>query len=146
MTSREFIEKALRDTTKKTWCSSVTSHKDLGGGITVYSYGWHYPLVKIINGYAFVNDKGYSNTTAKHINWAFSAASNIVGWHNVFHAPLFDGGSLNKRDIIAGAEKELARLRAEMAGKKRQDTRVFDWLKAQEARMMGTIQITKELA
>lgn len=55
-------------------CSSVS----YWGGV-LYSYGHHYPLMFYVqardgNRVLFVNTSGYSNTTAKHINWAFSAA------------------------------------------------------------------------
>ena len=51
-------------------------------GDTVYSYGRHYPLGRIgtYKGQkiAFINDTGYSNTTAKHIRHAKSAASHLI--------------------------------------------------------------------
>jgi hypothetical protein len=55
-------------------CSSVI----FSSGV-LYSYGYHYPLmwtVKSRDGrdVLFVNTRGYSVTTAKHINWAFRAA------------------------------------------------------------------------
>jgi len=36
---------------------------------TVYSYGYHYPLLFIVNGLKFRNTAGYSATTGKHISW-----------------------------------------------------------------------------
>lgn len=36
----------------------------------IYSYGYHYPLAIKINGSWFINDAGYSTTTAKHISIA----------------------------------------------------------------------------
>lgn len=143
MTTREFIKKALTGETRKDSCSSVMQRKDNDGNVTVYSYGYHYPLVKIINGKAFVNDRGYSVTTAKHIGWAFSAAAEIVGWENVYHAPLnnrYDHHTLTPEGIKAGATEELLRLHKEMATKKRKDTQVYAHLEYQKARMVATLE------
>lgn len=76
MTTREFIQKTF-DTKNERWgrygydrrCSSVVTDKDG----TVYSYGPHYPLLFKVAGHTFINDAGYSNTTAKHIGWAWQA-------------------------------------------------------------------------
>lgn len=142
MTSKEFIEKALLGETSKDHCSSVVAIRN-GRDVTVYSYGSHYPLVKIIGDKAFVNTRGYSNTTAKHIGWAFSAAANIVGWENVYHAPV--SGSLTISDIIAGSEREASRLRDEMLGKKRTDTKVYRWLDTQLHRAYRTLEAATSL-
>lgn len=45
----------------------------------VYSYGSHYPLAVIIDGRGYVNRRGYSATTAKHIGWAYSALADRLG-------------------------------------------------------------------
>ena len=56
-------------------CSSVI----FSSGV-LYSYGYHYPLMWTVDSrdgrgtVLFVNTRGYSVTTAKHINWAFRAA------------------------------------------------------------------------
>lgn len=59
----------LGDNGKSSQCSSV----GYWGGV-LYSYGSHYPLMFKVNDVLFINTSGYSNTTAKHINWAWSAA------------------------------------------------------------------------
>lgn len=69
MTTRDFIARWYDVSDKERWCSSVKV--DSSG--TVYSYGSHYPLLFKVAGHNFVNTRGYSNTTAKHINWAWSA-------------------------------------------------------------------------
>lgn len=140
MTTKQFIKKALDGTTRTTRCSSVFVDNDR----TIYSYGYHYPLVKIIDGKAFINSRGYSVSTSKHIGWAFQAASEIVGYNNTFHAPTTYG--LHKGGIVRGASEEITRLEAEMATKKRKDTRVYEWLEIQHKRMSDTLEATKELA
>jgi hypothetical protein len=146
MTNREFILKALQQTTKKTSNSSIYASKDISGQITVYSYGWHYPLVTILDGKAFINDRGYSNSTSKHIGHAWAAGAQIVGWGNCYHAPLFDGNSLTKSGIVRSASAEITRLEGEMAAKKRKDTQVYGWLETQRERMSATLEACKELA
>ena len=37
---------------------------------TMFSYGYHYPLLFKVNELNFINTIGYSNTTAKHISYA----------------------------------------------------------------------------
>lgn len=46
-------------------------------GETLYSYGYHYPLAYILKGGAvLINDRGWSNTTAKHIRLAIDKTDN----------------------------------------------------------------------
>ncbi len=67
MTSAEFIKRQFgNDDGKEKSLSSIW--KDGKGNI--YSYGRHYPLLFTVGGLTFRNCTGYSNTTAKHINWA----------------------------------------------------------------------------
>ena len=54
---------------------------------TMYSYGYHYPLLFEVNGLKFINTTGYSQTTAKHISHARNLAQHEV------HIPY------NNRDI-----------------------------------------------
>ena len=43
----------------------------------VYSYGYHYPLAYILKGgEVLINDKGWSNTTSKHIRKAIDKTNN----------------------------------------------------------------------
>lgn len=53
-----------------------TKHGSLftDGNGTMYSYGYHYPLLFDVNGLKFINTMGYSNTTAKHISHARNLA------------------------------------------------------------------------
>ena len=86
MTTRDFITKAVTGgfghASKE--CSSV-----MFDGENVYSYGYHYPLLVQVAGQWILNDSGYSNTTAKHINWATGHANyrmHIDGkeWQNLY--------------------------------------------------------------
>ena len=43
-------------------------------GATIYSYGSHYPLARIVGGVALVNSSHYSKTTSVHAGMAKSAA------------------------------------------------------------------------
>lgn len=146
MSTAEFIEKYLRGTTRKDFCSSVVGYEDLNGERTVYSYGKHYPLAKIINGYAFVNNAGYSNTTAKHINWAHSATADIVGYDNVFSVPLSNGDGLDVQGMLSSTRRALTEVQQAMASKKRKDTQVYKFLEHQEVRLMQTLQAVKAVA
>lgn len=139
MTTKQFINKALQGTTRSKQCSSVF----VGDDRTIYSYGYHYPLVKIIDGKAFINSRGYSVSTSKHIGWAFAAAAEIVGYENTFHAPTTYG--LHKGGIVRGVSEEITRLEAVMATKKRKDTQVYKWLAYNRDRLSKTLEATKEL-
>lgn len=141
MTSQAFIEKALRgENGRKQACASVF----VSDGV-VYSYGYHYPLVKIIGGKAFVNTQGYSATTGKHISWAFSAAASIVGWDKVFHAPLNRGGGFGLGPMLRSSLDMQENIKRQMMGKKRKDTRVYDWLQTQYDRTVATINAVEGL-
>lgn len=145
MTTRDFIYKVLKGETRKDFCSSVYASTDADGQVTVYSYGYHYPLAKIINGVGFVNNRGYSNTTAKHINWAFDAISDIVGYANTYGVPLTDGDSLTKRGLLSSATRELERITKEMASKKRKDTQVYANLERDQQKMAEAVKAVKGL-
>lgn len=72
MTTQEFITKNFGvPSDKDRKCSSVYAD-ELGN---IYSYGKHYPLLFKVGRLTFVNKTGYSNTTAKHINWAQAAVN-----------------------------------------------------------------------
>lgn len=145
MTTAEFIEKALRGTTKKTECSSV--FKDIKEGqLRVYSYGWHYPLATIIDGKAFVNTRGYSITTSRHIGWAKRACIAIVGHDNVYDAPLFDRATLDKPGIVSSAEKAIREIAGKMDAKKRTDTAIYLDLRLELERYQSTLSVAKRLA
>lgn len=140
MTTLEWMKKNINTKGTKTFQSVMVSDGVL------YSYGYHYPLATIINGKGYINDRGYSVTTSKHISWAWSA----LGYSNCYHAPLpktsryyEPNPSFTRESIILSASKEYDRLQAEMDAKKRKDTRVYEWLQVQRDRMTATIDSFK---
>jgi hypothetical protein len=126
MTTQDFLIKNLGKSypnvrSGNVWCSSVFVD-DQG---TAYSYGYHYPLATIIGDVAFVNTRGYSMTTSRHISWANSAAAARVGWRNVHSVELLPGKSLTPRDIIESLYGQIDRLNDQLAAKKRTNTSVY---------------------
>lgn len=140
MTTQDFIYRKLQNTTRKEFCSSVFGSTDMNGDVTIYSYGYHYPLARIINGKAYINNRGYSNTTAKHIHWARQASVELVGYDNTYSVPLTNGNSLNTKGIRESASREYARVTEEMSKKKRKDTYVYKDLQNTEVRMIQVLQ------
>lgn len=47
-------------------------------GNVIYSYGHHYPLAKITNGFCLVNSSRYSNTTAKQTSYLMRAVNEKI--------------------------------------------------------------------
>lgn len=128
MTSKEFIERELNnDNGVERICSSI--YKDGEGNI--YSYGTHYPLVFTVYGYTFINTAGYSNTTSRHINWAWQALDYSP---EVIDIKLPSSFRLhrNKPELIKELRNILADQAAEamiqMDKKKRKNTRVYEVL------------------
>ena len=131
MTTRDFIAKTYGvQASKERHCSSVFT--DYDGN--VYSYGYHYPLLFKVAGHNFVNTMGYSNTTAKHIGWAWSAVD--------YNATAVELSRDDARVIASSYHSDsdklqvLARATAQMvadaqvacSAKKRKDTQVYRWL------------------
>lgn len=154
MTTQEFITKTYNTkATKERRCSSVFTDYE---GI-VYSYGYHYPLAFHIKGLDFVNEIGYSNTTAKHINWARHA----IGYGNYIGVKLNSSDALDmtyytgkateqmaRLEIVKLAlERELASIRDEMSKKTRKDTQVYKQLETDEVRtIQSLLKIEKAVA
>lgn len=122
MKTEEFIFQYLSDKTDKTQCSSV-----MGDSGTIYSYGYHYPLARIIDGTAWINSDPSTVTTAKHRNWARSACARIVGYENVQDVELH-GAQFHPFYVEQGLIKEQMRIIGQMEQKKRKDTQVYKWL------------------
>lgn len=142
-TTREFMEKTYNTTsTKERSCSSVFT--DMYG--TVYSYGYHYPLAFHVKGLDFINTRGYSNTTARHILWAWQA----VGYHAIAveldreDARVIASGGYDEGEkaliIKRALYRQLKSLMDEMESKKRKDTAVYRDLQAQHERVYNDIQ------
>lgn len=153
MTTQEFITRNFGvSSTKDRQCSSVFADHDGN----MYSYGYHYPLLFTVGGKAFRNVAGYSNSTAKHINWAGGhdaidvelTGDNQYSWRNSENAAkvphllymrhayggVKDAATAKKLDraILKAIKKDLTAQRDNitetMASKKRQDTQVYKWL------------------
>lgn len=129
MTTRDFIKKnyGVHGGIRK--CSSVMV--DTNG--TVYSYGYHYPLVFQTvedNGLYFINTSGYSSTTGKHIRWAKDA----VGYGNYIEVDLPGRNAYHGEahysvdDVLYLLENKRDTIFNEMAKKKRRNTQVFQSL------------------
>lgn len=154
MTTREFIERTYNTVNTKwgahgydRWCSSV---KTDGNGI-VYSYGSHYPLAFHVAGLDFINNAGYSVTTAKHISWAWQA----VGYHAIAVKLWSDeasvisfSGSTEEQKINAiktALKREYNDLYNQLKAKKRKDTQVYADLKSQLFRVHEFVQQVEAL-
>lgn len=131
MTTREFIAKTYgTEATRDRQCSSVFT--DNNGN--VYSYGYHYPLLFKVAGHNFVNTTGYSTTTAKHINWAWSAVDynataielNRDDARVMSNTYMSEQQKLNTLELAA--LRMVERAQAECDSKKRKDTQVYQWL------------------
>lgn len=147
MTTREFINKNIGvPSPKDRQCSSVFA--DRSGNL--YSYGYHYPLLFKVGNKLFRNVTGYSNSTAKHINWAGDnnaidvclSGCNQYSWRNSENADkvpnllyLRGYGDINgdldqklMQAIIADLKAEIADILERMNSKKRHDTQVYKML------------------
>jgi hypothetical protein len=127
MTTKQFLTKQLgRPQSTPKYCSSVMVDYD---GVA-YSYGFHYPLAVRHGGYVFVNNHGYSNTTAKHINWAFQAGAALVGAESTF---LFDFAAgttygTSTDSLYDAVNMQITKLADLVASKRRKDTQVYSAL------------------
>lgn len=129
MTTQEFIKRKYQlDNGREQWCSSVL--KDHEGNM--YSYGYHYPLVFRINGLDFVNVRGYSSSTSKHILWARQAVPDAIPVKLPAGVRLREVGMSDILDFLRAEFKELT---DEMAKKKRKDTYVYQHLEHQTERV-----------
>lgn len=148
MTTKDFIAKTFGTTNERwgrhgydRWCSSVVTDKDG----TVYSYGRHYPLLFEVAGRNFVNTRGYSNTTAKHINWAWAAVDyNAIGVElNREQSEVIAASYSSTTDKLKAIKQALLeqhnRLFEELSSKKRKDTWIYSHLQAELARVTESI-------
>ena len=95
-----------------------TRHGNLftDGNGTMYSYGFHYPLLFEVNGLKFINAMGYSNTTAKHISHARSLAQHEV------HIP-YNNSDISPLAIQKALANERAYILDEIEAIKRKNTK-----------------------
>lgn len=137
MKTRDFIKRSydrINDGKNKTArCASVFTE-----GEAVYSYGYHYPLLFVIytpsgNRLWVCNDRGYSNTTGKHISYgaylADVCAAMPRGERYSNHY-----ARTSAYDVVLEAVNAKKRATLEtMASKKRKDTRVYRALEREAA-------------
>lgn len=146
MTTAQFIEQTYNtEATRERRCSSVfTDYKG-----QVYSYGYHYPLAFNIKGLDFINTQGYSNTTAKHISWAWRAvgyhANSVKLWRE--DARVISDQWATEADKLAAVKQALQReidsLRDQMESKKRKNTQVYSWLEQQHDKAAATLAVVE---
>ncbi len=146
MTTADFIEKTYNTTsTRERRCSSVfTDHEG-----TVYSYGYHYPLAFHVKGLDFINTRGYSNTTAKHIVWAWRAvgydAIRVKLDRNDVNSMRYATENEKLSTILEALKREEARLKDEMSKKTRKETQVYGYLQDQEDKVATSINRVLEV-
>lgn len=121
MTTREFINNNFDVPSERDrHCSSVFA--DYDGNI--YSYGYHYPLLFRVKGLAIRNVRGYSNTTAKHINWTRDISAVDVEVPRDFRLQGYTEDELLQQ-LIKAQQDLLKEIRGLMFHKKRKDTQVY---------------------
>lgn len=136
MNNGTFIKKAFYGQTRKThnnYSLKVDSHQN------VYSYGIHYPLLFRVGDKVLLNDIGYSNSTAKHINLARGVDSDAIsvklyperegygsGYTHIGRMLWYGDNPDNITDeIVGGLQHHLSDLYDQMDTKKRKDTQVY---------------------
>ena len=118
MTTREFINKNFGVTGNNKTCSSVL--KDWNGNI--FSYGYHYPLLIKVGDKVLRNVRGYSNTTARHIQWSRDIDAIDIRFERDFRV---GNDAWNLKSAKSGKLKYIDGLKAQMESKKRKDTQVY---------------------
>ncbi|WP_286850657.1 MULTISPECIES: hypothetical protein [Sphingobacterium] len=69
-------------------------------GSVIYSYGEHFPIVRIHNHTVFFTEKAYSRTTSSHISISSSAVSHL-NYVFVHYVPEDDGDPANNRKFVS---------------------------------------------
>jgi hypothetical protein len=121
MTTREFISKNFGVAGREKTCSSV--FKDFDGNI--YSYGYHYPLLIKVGNKVFRNVSGYSNTTARHIQWSRDIDAINIHFDRDFR---LGNDAWNIQSAKSGQLKYIDSLKRQLDAKKRKNTQVYKWL------------------
>ena len=148
MTTQDFIAKTYNTrSTKDRSCSSVFT--DRNG--TVYSYGYHYPLAFHVKGLDFINESGYSNTTARHILWARQALNyDYIGvklWRTDVNDLTYYTGSMSDKalEVIERAlARELKSILEQIQAKKRKNTAVYARLQSEHERVYTALKTVME--
>jgi len=139
MTTRDFIARTYNTTsTRERRCSSVFTDTDGN----VYSYGYHYPLAFRVGGLDFINVRGYSNTTSKHIAWAWQA----VGYDAIPVELSRDDRVqyLDLNTLVSRLHEQLGKILDQMVSKKRKDTQVYRALQHEHEQVYNYIKQVEE--
>lgn len=146
MTTQEFISRQFGNNDGKE--KSLSSVWKDGDG-NIYSYGRHYPLLFVVDGITFRNCTGYSNTTAKHINWAgghgavdlWVSGCNLYTWNNPENSAKIPSllrlahygmtpeiKDALKKAVLDDLRAEFVDIKERMDSKKRKDTQIYESL------------------
>lgn len=122
-------------------CASV-----MVDGTTIYSYGYHYPLLFRVTGKDgallwVCNNGGYSNTTAKHIGHA-RAHADVCAPIGANRSGFFSK-TMGLEDAIEALEDAITRTESELSNKKRTDTQVYRALENQRAGLVHNLSLLK---
>lgn len=107
---------------------------------SMYSYGYHYPLLFKVNGLSFVNTAGYSNTTSKHIAYARSYADYQVD----LYRNIMGSYSTDYESVLYNLEKELNYIEEDIKALKRHNTQKEARLLSERERVEKTIKALKD--
>jgi hypothetical protein len=135
MTTQEFIARTFNTTSdRERHCSSVfTDHNG-----TVYSYGYHYPLAFNVDGLNFINARGYSSSTGRHISWAKRAIGNYIEvW---LPRPEYgQRGEYTLDDVMRALQAERLDIERRMSECKRKNTKKYARLVAEHEDVQARI-------
>lgn len=143
MNNLTWIDKAFNGKTRANNKSIVKDDNN-----NIYSYGWHYPLLFRVGDKVLLNDIGYSNTTAKHINHASTVEPDAIrvklyperegygsSYTHIGRMLWYGEGESSPEtvldEIIGGMQHHLSDLYDKMELKKRKDTQVYKSLEYQ---------------
>jgi hypothetical protein len=124
MTTRDFITKAFYQTTKTRQCSSVFAENG-----SVYSYGYHYPLLFTVAGKAIRNVTGYSPSTNRHIQW--SREVDAIDIHCLPSFRLVGSDESILSQLVKGQCQLIESIKETMQAKKRKNTAIYSDLERQ---------------
>jgi hypothetical protein len=140
MTTQEWIAKNYNTTNgyEKRFASVM---RDSHG--TIYSYGYHYPLMLKMGKFNIVNVSNYSATTRRHQLWAKQSVDDYIPVRlprgfNIYNATFSDYAQL--------LQDELDGVRSRMKHKVRKNTKVYEMLELDEAKLIYRIKLLTGVA
>ena len=132
MRTEQFIEKCVNGeiTIEKRVSSVFFNGKD-----TIYSYGYHYPLLMKTRAGWVLNDTGYSATTGKHISWARRFAMGLVKYtYYINMSQGFNSQAWDENSILKAVGLEIVNIQKE---KNKLSKRAWKQLERFENRQKG---------